>query len=92
MKADLAIYISMPGQYKSVAIMLSYKLDFSCCANKDGFRGGSHIFEIVYFFYASSLHSMDSTEMLLSIFSLEFTKTSINSSTLFVLPAAQVLA
>ena len=40
------IYISMlgvPGQYKSVALMLSYKLNFSCCANKDGFHRDSHI-------------------------------------------------
>ena len=46
MKADLAIYIDMhdaPGQYKSVALMLGYKLDFSCCANRDGFRRDSHI-------------------------------------------------
>ena len=46
MKADLAIYINMlgvPGQYKSVALMLGYKLDSSCCANRDGFRRDSHI-------------------------------------------------
>ena len=29
--------LGVPGQYKSVALMLAYKLDFSCCANKDGF-------------------------------------------------------
>ena len=48
MKADLAIYINMlgvPGQYKSVALMLCFKLDFSCCANKNGFRRDSHILE-----------------------------------------------
>ena len=46
MKADMVIYINMlcvPGQYKSVALMLGYKFDFSCCANKDGFRRDSHI-------------------------------------------------
>ena len=45
MKADLAVYISMhgaPGQYKSVALMLGYKLEFSCCAIRDGFRRDSH--------------------------------------------------
>ena len=36
--------LSVPGQYKSVALMLDYKLDFSCCANKDGFRRDSHIY------------------------------------------------
>ena len=43
-KSDLAIYINMlgvPGQYKSVAWMLGYKLDFSS-VNKDGFRRDSH--------------------------------------------------
>ena len=51
-KADLAIYINMlgvPGQYKSVALMLDYELDFSCCANKDGFRRDrSHILRTPY--------------------------------------------
>ena len=39
MKADLAIYsmLGVPWQYKSVALMLGYELDFSCCANKDNF-------------------------------------------------------
>ena len=49
MKADLAIYINMlgvPGQYKSVALMLGHKLDFSCCAIKDGFRRDSHIYVV----------------------------------------------
>ena len=44
-KADLAIYINMlgvPGQYKSVSLMLGYNLDFSCYANKDGFHRNSH--------------------------------------------------
>ena len=48
-KADLAIYINMlgvPGQYKSVALMLGYKLDFSWCADKDGFRRDSHIYRL----------------------------------------------
>ena len=47
MKADLAIYthvLGVPGQYESVALMLSHKMDFNCCANRDGFRKSSHIF------------------------------------------------
>ena len=51
-KADLAIYISLfgvPGQYKSVVLMLDYKLDFSCYANKDGFRRDSHICSVCKF-------------------------------------------
>ena len=46
MKADLAIYthvLGVPGQYESVALMLSHKMDFNCCANRDGFRTDSHI-------------------------------------------------
>lgn len=31
------------GQYESVALILSYKLDFICCANKDGCCKSSHI-------------------------------------------------
>ena len=45
-KADWAIYTHMlgvPRQYLSVAIMLSYKLDFSCCADMVGFPRPSHI-------------------------------------------------
>ena len=45
MKADLAIYthvLGVPGQYESVALMLSHKMDFNCCANRDGFRTDSH--------------------------------------------------
>ena len=47
MKADLAIYthvFGVPGQYESVALMLSHKMDFNCCANRDGFRKSSHIY------------------------------------------------
>ena len=47
MKADLAIYthvLGVPGQYKSLALMLSHKMDFHCCANGDGFCKSSHIF------------------------------------------------
>ena len=36
MKADLAIYthvLGVPGQYESVALMLSHKMDFNSCAN-----------------------------------------------------------
>ena len=47
MKADLAIcthVFGVPGQYESVALMLSHKKDFNCCANRDGFGRDSHIF------------------------------------------------
>ena len=50
MKADLAIYthvLGVPGQYESVALMLSHKMDFNCCANRDGFRKSIHI----WYFY-----------------------------------------
>ena len=49
MKADLAIYthvLGAPGQYESVALMLSHKMDFNCCANRDGFCKSSHIIYI----------------------------------------------
>ena len=45
-KVDLAIYtyvFGVPGQYKSVALMLSHKMDFNCCANRDSFCKSSHI-------------------------------------------------
>ena len=48
-KADLAIYthvLGVPGQYESVALMLSHKMDFNCCANRDGFRRESHIYTL----------------------------------------------
>ena len=51
MKADLAIYthvLGVPGQYESVALMLSHKMDFNCCANRDGFRKSSHIYIYTY--------------------------------------------
>ena len=35
--------LGVPGQYESVALMLSHKMDFNCCANRDGFRKSSHI-------------------------------------------------
>ena len=47
MKAYLAIYthvLGVPGQYKSVALILSHKMDFNCCANRDDFHKSSHIF------------------------------------------------
>ena len=50
MKADLAIYthvLGVPGQYESVALMLSHKMDFNCCANRDGFRKSSHIYRMI---------------------------------------------
>ena len=34
----------VPGQYESVALMLSHKMDFKRCANRDGFRKSSHIY------------------------------------------------
>ena len=49
MKADLAIYthvLGVPGQYESVVLMLSHKMDFNCCANRDGFRRDSHILNL----------------------------------------------
>ena len=45
MKADLALcthVLGVPGQCKSVALMLSHKIDFYCCANRDGFCKSSH--------------------------------------------------
>ena len=44
-KADLAIHthvLGVPGWYESVALMLSHKMDFNCCVNRDGFRKSSH--------------------------------------------------
>ena len=49
MKADLAFYshvLGVPGQYESIALMLSHKMDFNCCANRDGFRKSSHMYVI----------------------------------------------
>ena len=51
MKADLAIYthvLGVHGQYESVALMLSHKMDFNCCANRDGFRKSSHIYALAF--------------------------------------------
>ena len=62
MKADLAIYthvLGVPGQYESVALMLSHKMDFNCCANRDGFRTDSHICatgSYSYRFEADNIH------------------------------------
>ena len=45
MAANLAIYtyvLGVPGQYESLALMLSHKMDFNCCANRDGFHKSSH--------------------------------------------------
>ena len=50
-KADLAIYthvLGMPGQYESVALMLSHKMNFYYCANRDGFHKSSHIYYMPY--------------------------------------------
>ena len=52
MKADLAIYthvLGVPGQYESVALMISHKMDFNCCANRDGFHTDSHIYWFIAF-------------------------------------------
>ena len=35
-----------PGQYESVASMLSCKMDFNCCANRDGFCKSSYICDL----------------------------------------------
>ena len=35
--------LGVPGQYESVALMLSHKMDFNCCANRDGFHKSSQI-------------------------------------------------
>ena len=45
----MAIYthvLGVPGQYESVALMLSHKMDFNCCANRDGFHTDSHIYSM----------------------------------------------
>ena len=39
--------LGMPRQYLSIALMLSYKLDFSCCADMDDFPRPSHIYKWV---------------------------------------------
>ena len=52
-ETDLAIYIhvfGVSGQYESVALMLSHKMDFYCCANRDGFCKSSYI--LLYFAWA----------------------------------------
>ena len=36
--------LGVPRQYLSVTLILSYKLDFSCCANMNGFPRPSHIY------------------------------------------------
>ena len=51
MKADLAIYthvLGVPGQYESVALVLTHKIDFNCCANRDGFCKSSHNYSRQY--------------------------------------------
>ena len=56
MKADLAIYthvLGVPGQYESVALMLSHKMDFNCCGNRDGFRRDSRILRFVTLMYSA---------------------------------------
>ena len=43
-KADLAIYSYVLGTFKSVGLIISNKLDFISCADKDGFCKSSHIY------------------------------------------------
>ena len=52
-ETDLAIYThvcDVSGQYESVALMLSHKMDFYFCASRDGFCKSSHI--LLYFAWA----------------------------------------
>ena len=42
--------LGVPGQYENVALMLGFNLDFSCCANKDGFYKDSHIYTYIYIY------------------------------------------
>ena len=52
MKADLDIYthvLGVPGQYESVALMLSHIMDFNCCANRDSFCKSSDIYGMIKF-------------------------------------------
>ena len=60
MKADLAIYthvLGVPGQYESVALMLSHKMDFNC-ANRDGFHISSHILYVCIMYVCMHACSM----------------------------------
>ena len=69
MKADLAIYINMlgvPGQYKSVALILGYKLDFSCCANRNSFRRDSHLYYFTGIHLTASVYRSTTVEPQLS--------------------------
>ena len=50
MKAVLAIYshvVDISVQCMSVSLILGFKLDFSSCANWDGFRKSIHIYIIL---------------------------------------------
>ena len=63
MKADLAIYahvLGVPGQYKSVALMLSHRMDFHCRANRNSFRKSSHVLHVVLvlYFYACTVFQL----------------------------------
>ena len=60
-KADLAIYthvLGVPGQYKSVALMLSHKMDFNCCAYRDGFCKSSQPYNSISFTLNAKYNSM----------------------------------
>ena len=64
MKADLAAYthvFGVPGQYESVALMLSHKMDFNCCANRDSFCKSSHIVEVRMGMQCMCLHNREGT-------------------------------
>ena len=52
MKADLAIYSYVLDIFKSVGFIISNKMDFIFCADKDGFRKSSHthIYIIIYIY------------------------------------------
>ena len=90
MKADLAIYahvLGVPGQYKSVALMLSHRMDFHCRPNRNSFRKSSHVLHVVLvlYFYACTvfqlLHMQRFNSYLSSVFKLTF-KINCNQSAL----------
>ena len=90
------IYSLVNGLYKITKSIKKFILDVEPFVVSNDYIIPTPMYRSVIFFYASSFrHSMDSTEMPWSIFSLKFTiksKTSFNTSMLFALPAAQVLA
>ena len=90
MKADLAIYahvLAVPGQYESVALMLSYKMNFHCRANRSSFCKSSHVLHMVLVLYCYAytvfqlLHMQWFNSYLPSVFKLTF-KINCNQSAL----------